>query len=210
MNSRSKTETKNGAAGFSLLELLIALTITLAIMAAATTLLATSLRTRTRENKRSEALTDAQRALGMMSREIGNSGYGLTDNGIATVDSGPTSIRVRANLDNNSTLAFSNSESDEDVRYVFQSGNKTIVRFARVPTPDGLTTVMANGVTFMELSYFDSSGVAITDVAQYNRAERVKIEILVELPATMGIPASVVGLVSDVTLRNAPNTLQQF
>ena len=79
-----------------------------------------------------------------------------------------------------------------------------------MPTPDGVTTVMANGVTFMELSYFDSSGVPITDVAQYNRAERVKIEILVELPATMGIPASIVGLVSDVTLRNAPNTLQQF
>ena len=210
MHSRSKTEIKHGAAGFSLLELLIAITITLAIMAAATTLLATSLRTRTRENKRSEALTDAQRALGMMSREIGNSGYGLTDNGIATVDSGPTSIRVRANLDNNSTLAFSNSESDEDVRYVFQAGNKTIVRFARAPTPDGLTTVMANGVTFMQLRYFDSSGAAITNAAMYNRAERVKIEVHVELPATAGLPASVVGLVSDVALRNAPITLEQF
>ncbi|MGI8732939.1 MAG: PulJ/GspJ family protein [Pyrinomonadaceae bacterium] len=210
MNSQSKTETRRGAAGFSLLELLIAMTVTLAIMGAATTLLATSLRTRTRENRRSEALTDAQRALSMMSREIGNSGYGLTDNGIATVDSGPTSIRVRANLDNNSTLALSDLEADEDIRYVFQVNNKTILRFTRVPVPDGVTTVMANGVTFMELSYFDSSGVAITDAAQYNRAERVKIEILVELPPTMGMPASVVGLVSDVALRNAPNTLQQF
>ena len=36
--------------GFSLLELMIALTVTLIIMGAATTLLATSLRTRTREN----------------------------------------------------------------------------------------------------------------------------------------------------------------
>src|SRR6185295_13890674 len=94
-----------------------------------TTLLATSLRTRTRENKRSEALADAERALSMMSREIGNSGYGLSDNGIAANDSNTSSIRVRANLDNNSTLAVLNSESDEDVRYVFQVSNRTIVRY---------------------------------------------------------------------------------
>ena len=210
MNSALKVETSRGAAGFSLLELLISMTITLAIMAAATTLLATSLRTRTRENKRTEALTDAQRALSMMSREIGNSGYGLTDNGIATADSGTDSIRVRANLNNNSFLAASVPEADEDIRYVFQSSNKTIVRFSPVPTPNGTTTVMASGVTFMQLRYFDSSGTAITNASLYNRAERVKIELHVELPATAGLPASVVGLVSDVALRNAPITLEQF
>ena len=210
MNSESKVGTSRNEAGFSLLELLISITITLAIMAAATTLLATSLRTRTRENKRTEALTDAQRALSMMSREIGNSGYGLTDNGVATSDSGTDSIRVRANLNNNSTLAASTLEADEDIRYVFQSSNKTIVRFSPVPSPDGTTTVMANGVTFMQLRYFDSSGAAITNASLYNRAERVKIEVHVELPATAGLPASVVGLVSDVALRNAPATLEQF
>lgn len=210
MNSALKVETSRGAAGFSLLELLISMTITLAIMAAATTLLATSLRTRTRENKRTEALTDAQRALSMMSREIGNSGYGLTDNGIATSDSGTDSIRVRANLNNNSFLAASVAEADEDIRYVFQSSNKTIVRFSPVPSPNGTTTVMASGVTFMQLRYFDSSGTAITNASLYNRAERVKIELHVELPATAGLPASVVGLVSDVALRNAPITLEQF
>ena len=196
--------------GFSLLELMIALTVTLIIMAAATTLLATSLRTRTRENKRSEALNDAERALSMMSREIGNSGYGLTTNGIAVNDSGTTSIRVRANLDNNAFLAVSDSEADEDVRYMLQSGNRTIVRFSPLPSPNGTTTVVAYDVTFMQLSYYDANGVVITDPTQYNLAERVTIEIRVELPATMGAPSSVVGLVSDVALRNAPSTLQQF
>src|SRR6266850_3107954 len=84
--------------GFSLLELLIAMTITILVMVAASTLLATSLRTRTRENTRSEALASAQRTLNIMTREIGNSGYGLNDNGIVTADSGVSSIRVRANL----------------------------------------------------------------------------------------------------------------
>lgn len=196
--------------GFSILELLISLTITLIIMAAATSLLATSLRTRTRENKRSEALADAQRALSMMSREIGNSGYGLTTNGIATSDSGATSIRVRANLDNNLTLAGSDIEADEDVRYVLQTANRTIVRFSPRPNPNGTTTVVAYDVIALQLTYYDVNAVVITNAAQYDRAERVRVEIQVELPATMGIPSSVVGLVSDVALRNAPNTLQQF
>ena len=195
--------------GFSLVEMMIALTVTLIIMAAATTLLATSLRTRTRENKRSEALADAERALSMMSREIGNSGYGLESNGIAINDSGTSSIRVRANLNNNLFLAASDDEADEDVRYVLQSNNRTIVRFSPRPSP-GTTTVMAYDVIFMQLSYYDANAVLVTDSAQYDRVERVRIEIRVELPATMGTPASVVGLASDVALRNAPATLQQF
>ena len=189
---------------------MIALTVTLIIMAAATTLLATSLRTRSRENKRSEALSDAERALSMMSREIGNSGYGLETNGIAVNDSGTTSIRVRANLNNDRFLAQSDAEADEDVRYVFQSNNRTIVRYSPRPSPSGTTTVIAYDVTLLQLSYYDANGVLITDTAQYSRAERVRIEIRVQLPATMGTPASVVGLVSDVALRNAPATLHQF
>src|SRR5712691_11495605 len=100
MEVLNKRTCKKTEAGFSLLELTIAMGITLAVMAAATTLLATSLRTRSRENTRSDALASAQRALNIMSREIGNSGYGLTDNGIVTADSSANSIRVRANLNN--------------------------------------------------------------------------------------------------------------
>ena len=192
------------------MELFIALTVTLLIMAAATTLLATSLRARTRENKRSEALADVERALSMMTREIGNSGYGLTTNGIATNDSSTTSIRVRANLDNNSSLAFFDSEADEDVRYGWQTNNRTIVRFSPLPGPNGTTSVMAYDVTFMQLSYYDANGAVIANAAQYDQAERVRIEIRIELPATMGTPASVVGLVSDVALRNAKATLEEF
>ena len=69
---------------------------------------------------------------------------------------------------------------------------------------------MAYDVTFLQLTYYDTNGVVITNNTQYDRAERVTIQIRVELPATMGIRASVVELVSDVALRNAPNTLQQF
>jgi type II secretory pathway pseudopilin PulG len=188
--------------GFSLLELLIAMTITIFVMIAASTLLATSLRTRTRENLRSEALASAQRALNIMSREIGNSGYGLTDNGIVVADSAANSIRTRANLNNDASLA----QSDEDVRFIFQSANRVIVRFDNFPSPTGSSVVLASNITGLTLSYLNVAGVATTPAA----AERIRINVSVALPAGPEQPASVVGLVSDVALRNAPITLQQF
>jgi type II secretory pathway pseudopilin PulG len=190
---RKKTE-----AGFSLLELTIAMGITLAVMAAASTLLATSLRTRSRENTRSEAIASAQRALNIMTREIGNSGYGLTDNGIVTADSGNNSIRVRANLNNDTDL----SDTDEDVRFVFQSANAAIVR---VDNAVG-SVVLATSITGLTITYLDMSGNAATAAT----AERVNIDVRIDLPAAPQQPATVVRLVSDVALRNGPSTLQQF
>ena len=195
--------TGSNEVGFSLLELIIAMTITLAVMVAASSLLASSLRTRTRENLRSEALAAAQRALNIMSREISNSGYGLTDNGIVAVDSNASSIRVRANLDNNTDL----NGIDEDVRFVLQpaTSNNQIVRYdnsnAGNPPP-----ILATNISTLTIKYLDVAG---TDVNPAN-AERVSIEVKVNLPAGPEQPAGVVNLVSQVALRNAPGTLQQF
>src|SRR6185295_4795809 len=94
----SSLNNKNTSGGFSLLELLIAMVITMALMTAATTLLASALRVRSRENQKSDALADTQRALNIMSREIANSGFNLTNNGIVAADSGLNEIRVRSNL----------------------------------------------------------------------------------------------------------------
>jgi type II secretory pathway pseudopilin PulG len=185
-------------AGFSLLELVIAMAITLAVMVAASTLLATSLRTRTRENARSNALASAQRALNIMSREIGNAGYGLNDNGIVVNDSGEATIRVRSNLDNDDTL----DELDEDVRFVFQSANRAIVRVDDF----GGSVVLATNITRLRITYLNVAGGA----ASPGTAERIAIDVAVDLPASPEQPASVVRLPSQVALRNAPNTLQQF
>src|SRR5215203_7470149 len=84
--------------GFSILELVIAMVITMVLMTAASTLLANALRVRSRENLKSDALADTQRAINIMSREIANAGFNMTNNGIVAADSGLNEIRVRANL----------------------------------------------------------------------------------------------------------------
>jgi type II secretory pathway pseudopilin PulG len=203
MQHRESKIRKSEQVGFSLLELLIAMTVTLAVMVAASTLLATSLRTRARENVRSNALASVQRALSIMSREISNSGYGLADNGIVVADSAVDSIRTRANLDHNSNL----NGIDEDVRFVLQTAGSTneIVRYdnSLVATQ---RSVLATNITSLTIKYLNLAG----DEVSAGTAERLRIEVEVLLPASLEEPESVVNLVSQVSLRNAPITLQQF
>ena len=193
--------TKSEQGGFSILELLIVMIITLAVMVAASTLLASSLRTRTRENSRSDALAAAQRALNIMSREIINSGYGLNDNGIVVADSAVDSIRVRANLNNDTDL----NDVDEDVRFILQTANGEVVRYDN-STPAGARSVLSTNITSLTIKYLNVAGTQVS----CDNAERVSIEVLVNLPAGPEQPASQVYLVSQVALRNAPGTLQQF
>src|ERR1700752_4131675 len=94
----SSSNKKATSGGFSLLELLISMVINISLITAAATLLANALRVRSRENQKSDALADTQRALNIMSREIANAGFNLSNNGIVAADSGQNRLRVRANL----------------------------------------------------------------------------------------------------------------
>lgn len=189
------------ATGFSLLELLVAMTLTLIVAGMASTVLTSSLRTRNQENRRSEALAATQRALNIMSREIANEGFGLKDSGIVAADSGPTSIRILSNVVNTNSVI---GDADEDVRYVYQPANKAIVRYDRFPAPAGTTTVLATNISDLTITYKDSANNPIASPANYINAVAVTLRVSVDLPAASGQPATTVRLMSDVTLRNAP------
>ncbi len=213
----------SSASGFSLIELMIAMAVTLVLASLATSLLAGSLNTRARENRKSDALADAQRAMYVMTREIANSGFGLTNNGLVAADSGLSSIRVRANLNafDGQTTSNSISDSDEDIKYLLNTsgGNSYIVRLD--VNTGAKTTVLANRVDSMSIRYFAdkvayTSGdcdiiipAGTTEVTQKSDAKYIVISICVQLPAqgtsgTAGYqPQSQVQLISDVTLRNA-------
>ena len=220
-------QTKSSS-GFSLLELIIAMAITMALMTAATTLLASGLRMRTRENQKSDALADTQRAINIMSREIANSGFNLTNNGIVTADSGPNRIRVRSNLnkyevdtDGVTQLSRDNvRDAQEDITYFLNdaANTKYLVRHDEFGTG---STVLANRIDGMHIHYFDQKvtytappggtdieGASAPEVAP-SQAKYVVIAIAVTLDE-VGNANSVghmreytVLLCSDVTLRNS-------
>src|SRR6266850_3010046 len=129
---------RNPDGGFSLLELLIAMAITLIIMSIASTLLATSFKIRTRENARSDSIADVQRGLNIMSREIAIGGYGFdpASNGLVTGDCDDSSIRVRSNLNRYSDGSSTIESASEDVKYLIDTTNSQnyLVRYDRFAT----------------------------------------------------------------------------
>src|ERR1041385_7944776 len=183
--SRSLTKlmkTKNlhaaNQTGFSLIELIIAMTLTLVVMTIATTLIARGLNVRTRSNENLDALADAQRALNVMSREIAQAGFNLTDNGIVAADSvtdgaGNSTLRIRANLNKYDTTASTTArngigvttgeDSGEDVKYFVYAAPQTtlLARYDRYGVDPntgavGYSTVLANRLDGMHIHYFSS------------------------------------------------------
>jgi prepilin-type N-terminal cleavage/methylation domain-containing protein len=214
----------SSAAGFSMIELMIGMAITLVLAGLAAALIASSFNVRGRENQKSAALADAQRALNGMTREIANSGFGLSDNGIVTTESNSSAIRVRANLNAFDSQLTSNSvvDSDEDVLYkLFTDSSQSYVE--RIDINSGArTTVLANRVDALVIRYYadkvdytsgDCDINANTgEVTDKTQAKYIVIVACVQLPAigTRGVagyqPTTNVQLISDVSLRNSDLT----
>jgi Tfp pilus assembly protein PilW len=153
-------------AGFSLVELMVAMAVTVFVMGIAASLLASSVNVRAREDRRTDAIADVRRALSVMTREIGNAGYqlpaNLAGNGIVAANSNSTQIRVITNSDRFSTTAGATpdtvSSQDEDVIYQFVSNpeaNQSYILRYDVNSAISGTTVLANRIDSMVIRYFD-------------------------------------------------------
>lgn len=164
-NRRSKND-----AGFSLLELIIAMTITISVMGLATHILAGAFHVRSREDRKSDAVADVQRALNIMTREISNSGFkvptglgAVSTNGVVSGDSDSSAIRIVANLNGMPDSANGYAEdtdvddTDEDVKFLMYVdealGQRYIVRYER--NGSNQTTVLANRIDSLVFRYYD-------------------------------------------------------
>ena len=222
------TGTTRSDAGFTIAELMIAMAVTLVMIGLTSALLAGSFSIQTRENQKTEALADTQRGLNLMTREIANSGYGLTDNGIVAADSGLTSIRVRANLNASSGETTSNTatDRDEDIKYFLYTDNNNSYIVRLDVNTSAQQMILANRVDALNFHFYadkvtytsgtcditdvrDSYGNPVGEIAQKAGAKYVVMSICVTLPAVSqpGAPGyqplSRVQLTSDVALRNA-------
>jgi prepilin-type N-terminal cleavage/methylation domain-containing protein len=197
MNMRSS----NNQAGFSLIELILAMAITLTVLGLSSTLLAAGFHSRSREDRKSEGIADVQRALNIMTREISNSGLKLPSdlgavagNGIVTNDSDNQSIRIVSNLNGMPDSANGYFEdpdvedTDEDLKFLMyidnELGQRYIVRYERNGSKK--TTVLANRIDSLVFRYYDekvtysttvdSSGVCdITDVVDASGAAKTEV-----------------------------------
>lgn len=197
-------------AGFSILELILTMLIMLVIMGLVTTLFARSLGTRTRESSRTDALTAAQAALNVMSREISNSGYGLITNGIAA-DSDDETLHFISNVVNtNETM----TDPGEDVTYFFEPSTQSILRHDK-NLNGGETSIIINRISNVNFAYFDYFGsnpvpTGPNAAATFNTG-RVRITLTVNLERVQGqVNPDAVVLTTDVTIRNSDYMLRNY
>ncbi len=218
---------KNKERGFSLLELIISMTIMLVVMGVISMVFSRAVSVRNRESRKTNALTSTQAVLNIMSREIANSGFGLfgdsinrvPNNGIVLADSGAHRIRIRANVTNHRDYSDPNtggtSDPGEDITYFLDGPTSSIVRYdpnAVAPTPK--TSIVVNrisSVTFDYVNYTAGSSATTTTSTPTSTTGRVVITIVVLLEPVVGQQnPGTVSFTSDVILRNANYMLQQY
>ncbi len=218
VSSRNKITIDKDSRGFSLIELLITLTITLLILGLAFSLLAGALNKKVREEKQANMLADANVGLGRMAEEIENSGFGLRSNGIVASDSSEDQIRIRANLNAflKQTSSTTVSDASEDVifKLVAKPGEPSALVRSDVGT--GTSSVLAGSVDDSDINgdgngdgltftYLDATGAAVTP----DLAVRVGITLRVTLPQVGVVggtgfqPKVIKALTANVVLRNA-------
>ena len=231
MNPQSKKKSP----GFSLVELMIAMTVMLIALSIVSSLLARAWSVRSRESRTADALASAQAAIDVLSREISNSGFGLTDdsstqlpasNGLVLADCNANKIRFRANIENEGGTFGSNVTSThinrpgEDVTYFFDSATQSIVRY----DPNGFTTdsityqpltsVVVNkvsNVTFAYYNYAGSTSASTLVTTPTNDTGRIRITVDVQLEQVAGqVNPQTITFSSDVTLRNNSYMLKQY
>jgi len=210
--------------GFTLFELMIAMTITLVILGIASTLLATSFHVRSREQARTDSIADVQRAINIMSRELAIGGFGFdsSSNGLVVGDCSDSTIRVRSNLNRYSGNSGTIESSGEDVKYLVDAteGQKYLVRYDRFGSVGASQkTVLANRINRLELVYWGPTNTPLdvaTDPSQVANAVGVRVSVSVDLPAvgksgSAGFqPATTIQLTSDVAFRNKSENLSTY
>ncbi|HBR57793.1 MAG TPA: hypothetical protein DEA22_10055 [Blastocatellia bacterium] len=228
MDKTIKLQQGAGQEGFSLLELIVSMTIILMLLGIVSSLFGGALAVRSRESRRTDALTSAQAALNILSREIANSGFGIYDNdvtqtannGLILADSNDTRIHFRANVLNAGPITapvgstvLSTNLAGEDVTYSFDSATDSIIRYD--PNGNPQTSVVVNRISDVRFQYFDYIGSSSTPIGPLTvpttDTARIRITVTVRLEPVIGQPDNqVVTFSSEVTLRNANFMLQQY
>lgn len=204
-----KNKAIKNSAGFSIVELTISMTIMLILMAMAGMIFQHSVGTRDREMRRTQAVTNAQNALNLLSRELANSGYGLTDNGLVTADSNKLKIHFRSNLQNQDSAT---DDANEDLTFYYDAATKSIIRYDRFANPK--TSTVAKQVNSLKFQYFDyvnfGDPPVASDAPSANTA-RVRITISLGLESVAGQPDNQeITYTSDVSLRNSKYISNQY
>lgn len=202
----------NLQSGFSIIEMIVTMTIMLVIVGTVMTLFSRSLNTKRRESSRTDALTASQAALNVMSREIANSGYGTITNGLMSDSTADRLHFVSNHVNTNDNLL----QPGENVTYYFEPSTQSILRYDANGSGPGtpMTSIIINQISRVDYKYFNYTGSnALPTETNVPTADtgRVRIKLTVNLEDIVGqVKGDKVVLTSDVTLRNSLYMLNNY
>lgn len=166
------------AGGFTLIEMMVSMAISLVILAA----IAKTFTVQTRQNSAEEQLGQMQQnvrgALDLMVREIQMAKYDPMGTafpaGIYGVTHSSSQLEIKSDIvDGNGTIDTS-SGSVEDIIYAYDSVN---LRITRKLGSGGTAETLADNITAFSFGYYDANGSPVTSVANSDDIRKVTISI---------------------------------
>jgi len=167
---------KNNERGFSLVELLIAMTIGLIILTALSSTFLMQRKIYDVQEQVAEMVQNARAAMDMMSREIRMGGYDPTDAGFDGITYDAHQLQIQANIDDDEDIinADGSYDENENITYTYYDENSAYPYQIKRKTGNGNFVSFAENIEAFTFNYLDSSGNATTTTSDIRQ---IKITI---------------------------------
>ena len=153
---------KNKESGFTLVELLIAMTIGLIILTALSSTFLMQRKIYDVQEQVAEMVQNARAAMDMMSREIRMGGYDPTDAGFDGITYDADQLQIQANIDDDEDIinADGSYDDNENITYTYYDENSAYPYQIKRKTGNGNFVSFAENIEAFTFNYLDSSGNA--------------------------------------------------
>jgi type IV pilus assembly protein PilW len=169
------TKKNDRASGFTLMELLVSMSIGMVVLAALAKTFTVQSRQNTAEEQVAQMQGNARAALDLMVREIQMAKYNPAGTAFSSaygVTYSASQLVVKADMDGNGTISTS-SGSVEDIIYARDAANNYITR----KLGSGTAEIVADNITAFTFAYYDANGSAVTSSGNSGNIRKVTINI---------------------------------
>jgi type IV pilus assembly protein PilW len=163
------------ASGFTLMELLVSMSIGMVVLAALAKTFTVQSRQNTAEEQVAQMQGNARAALDLMVREIQMAKYNPAGTAFSSaygVTYSASQLEIKADMDGNGTISTS-SGSVEDIIYARDAANNYITR----KLGSGTAEIVADNITAFTFAYYDANGSAVTSSGNSGNIRKVTINI---------------------------------
>lgn len=170
---------KNNEEGFTLIEIVIGLAISLILMGVAVSIFNVQRKSYSTQEQITEMQQNVRAAMDMIIREIRMAGYDPTESGFVGIGTNTTTLlQIMADIDGNGTSTGTN----EDITYrYYNASDATYPREIKRKTGGGEFQPFAENIDGCDFLYYDGNGIATTTASSI-RQIRITVTGMTDKP----------------------------